>query len=142
MTDTNATNAQEHQDKLTEEEHFANLLEEMRKGNIDFSNGQYKELFDQQNSSQERTSPEDPENCRHEIVINVQYQIVSINNKKEELGCVEAIQDSYTIPVPVQEKYKPFVEQFQKNFNESLTKTAVDLKLSECDTNPNTPKKA
>ena len=45
------------------------------------------------------------------------------------------------IPVPTQEKYKPFIEQFKKNFNESLTKTAVDLKLSECDTNPNTPKK-
>ena len=84
MTDTNATNAQEHQDKLTEEEHFANLLEEMRKGNIDFSNGQYKELFDQQNSSQERTSPEDPANCRHEIVISVQYQyrwLLSFSNE-------------------------------------------------------------
>ena len=116
MTDTNATDAQEQQDKLTEEQHFANLLEEMKKGNIDFSNGQYKELFDQQNPSQERTSPEDPENCRHEIVINVQYQIVSINNKKEELGCIEAIQDSYTIPVPVQGKIQAFCWTIPEKF--------------------------
>ena len=49
MTDTNATNAQDQQDKLPEEEHFANLLEAMRQNNIDFSNGQYQELFDQEN---------------------------------------------------------------------------------------------
>jgi len=132
MTDTNATDAQEHQDKpLEPEDHFANILELLRKNNIDLEKGHYTDLFPENNDNDKRSSPTSPEDCVHEIVITVQYQIVATDHKNKELGCVEAIDDRYIIPVSAGEDYKPFVEKFKENFNASLVKTAEDLKLSD-----------
>ena len=130
MTDTNATDAQEPQDDLTPEEHLQNLVDIFRQHNIDLNKGHYADLFgtvDTDRPEADRQEPTDKDNCIHEIIIDVRYQIVSINNKQEELGCVEAIQDQYIIPIPAQEEYKPYVERFKNIFNESLVESAKDL---------------
>lgn len=129
MTDTNATDAQEHQDDLTPEQHLENLINIFRQNNIDLNKGQYADLFGTVDLTRQegRQNPTDKENCIHEIVIDVRYQIISVNNKQEELGCVEAIEDQYIIPIPAQEEYKPYVERFKTIFNESLVESAKDL---------------
>jgi len=95
--------------------------------------GQYADLFGTVDltrpeiNQEGRQDPTDRDNCIHEIVIDVRYQIISVNNKQEELGCVEAMEDQYIIPIPAQEEYKPYVERFKNIFNESLVESAKDL---------------
>jgi hypothetical protein len=132
MTDTNATDAPDHQDDnqkyITDEEHIANILEELRKSNYNFDQGQYADFFNKDSGNQERGVP-DKENCIHEIIITVQYQVIATDHKKKELGCVEAIDDRYIIPVAVAEDYKPFIDKFKEHLNKSLAEAAKDVDL-------------
>lgn len=105
-------------------ENILDLLQAYQKEILQQQDGQYHDLFNQDNPL-DKLPVADKDN-RHEIYIKVTYSTLTIDDKKNEAGFVEVVDDNYVIPVPPLVDYKIFIDRFKTALNNALVEISKE----------------
>lgn len=105
-------------------DNILDLLKAYQKDILQQQDGQYHDLFDQENPLDQL--PVADKDNRHEIYIKVTYSTLTIDDKKNEAGFVNVIDDNYVIPVPSSIDYKIFIDKFKTALNNALVEISKE----------------